>query len=58
MAITAMWARFKNFQIRQNKEEKVNPKLTAYQIELTQIEAEIEKLQKPRQVQSACGGES
>lgn len=39
-----MWARFKNFQIRQNKEEKVNPKLTAYQIELTQVEAEIEKL--------------
>ena len=39
-----MWARFKNFQIRQNKEEKVNPKLTAHQIELAQVEAEIEKL--------------
>ena len=26
------------------KEEKVNPKLTAYQVELAQVEAEIEKL--------------
>ena len=39
-----MQARFKNFQVRHDKEEKANPKLTAYQIELAQIEAEIEKL--------------
>lgn len=40
----AMRARFKNFQVRHDKEEKANPKLTAYQIELAQVEAEIEKL--------------
>ena len=40
----AMWARFKNFQVRHDREEKVNPKLTAHQIELAQVEAEIEKL--------------
>lgn len=36
--------RFRNFQIRHSGEEKVNPKLTAYQVELAQVEAEIEKL--------------
>lgn len=40
----AMRARFKNFQVRHDREEKVNPKLTAHQIELAQVEAEIEKL--------------
>ena len=40
----AMRTRFKNFQVRHDREEKVNPKLTAYQIELAQVEAEIEKL--------------
>ena len=42
--LSAMRARFKNFQVRHDKEEKANPKLTAYQIELAQVEAEIEKL--------------
>ena len=32
------------FQVRHDKEEKANPKLTAYQIELAQVETEIEKL--------------
>ena len=41
---SAMRARFKNFQVRHSREEKVNPKLTAHQIELAQVEAEIEKL--------------
>ena len=36
--------RFRNFQLRHSGEEKVNPKLTAYQVELAQVEAEIEKL--------------
>ena len=40
----AMRKRFKNFQVRHDREEKVNPKLTAHQIELAQVEAEIEKL--------------
>ena len=40
----AMSDRFRNFQIRHSGEEKVNPKLTAYQVELAQVEAEIEKL--------------
>ena len=40
----AMRARFKNFQVRHDREEKVNPKLTVHQIELAQVEAEIEKL--------------
>ena len=40
----AMKARFKNFQVRHDREEKVNPKLTAHQIELAQVETEIEKL--------------
>ena len=34
----------KDFQILHGREEKVNPKLTAYQVELAQVEAEIEKL--------------
>ena len=38
----AMRARFKNFQVRHDREEKANPKLTAYQIELAQVETEIE----------------
>ena len=41
---SAMRARFKNFQVRHSREEKVNPKLTAHQSELAQVEAEIEKL--------------
>ena len=41
---SAMSDRFRNFQIRHSGEEKVNPKLTAYQVELAQVEAEIEKL--------------
>ena len=40
----AMRKRFKNFQVRHDREEKVNPKPTAHQIELAQVEAEIEKL--------------
>ena len=39
-----MQEKFKDFQIFHCKEEKVNPKLTAYQVELAQIETEIEKL--------------
>ena len=41
---SAMQEKFKDFQILHGKEEKVNPKLTAYQVELAQVEAEIEKL--------------
>ena len=36
--------KFKDFQILHSTEEKVNPKLTAYQVELAQVEVEIEKL--------------
>ena len=39
-----MQEKFKDFQILHGREEKVNPKLTAYQVELAQVEAEIEKL--------------
>ena len=39
-----MQEKFKDFQILHGREEKVNPKLTAYQVELVQVEAEIEKL--------------
>lgn len=39
-----MQEKFKDFQIIHGREEKVNPKLTAYQVELVQMEAEIEKL--------------
>ena len=39
-----MQEKFKDFQILHSREEKVNPKLTAYQVELVQVEAEIEKL--------------
>ena len=41
---SAMQEKFKDFQILHGQEEKVNPKLTAYQVELAQVEAEIEKL--------------
>ena len=41
---SAMQEKFKDFQILHGREEKVNPKLTAYQVELAQVEAEIEKL--------------
>ena len=41
---SAMQEKFKDFQILHSREEKVNPKLTAYQVELAQVEAEIEKL--------------
>ena len=41
---SAMQEMFKDFQILHGREEKVNPKLTAYQVELAQVEAEIEKL--------------
>ena len=41
---SAMQEKFKDFQILHGREEKVNPKLTAYQVELVQVEAEIEKL--------------
>lgn len=39
-----MQEKFKDFQILHGREEKVNPKLTACQVELAQVEAEIEKL--------------
>ena len=35
---------FLSLGILHSREEKVNPKLTAYQVELAQVEAEIEKL--------------
>ena len=41
---SAMQEKFKDFQILHGREEKVNPKLTAYQVELAQVESEIEKL--------------
>ena len=41
---SAMQEKFKDFQILHGQEEKVNPKLAAYQVELAQVEAEIEKL--------------
>ena len=41
---SAMQEKFKDFQILHGREEKVNPKLTTYQVELAQVEAEIEKL--------------
>ena len=40
----AMQEKLKDFQILHGKEKKVNPKLIAYQVELAQVEAEIEKL--------------
>ena len=36
---SAMQEKFKDFQILHGQEEKVNPKLTAYQVELAQVEA-------------------
>ena len=40
----AMGEKFRDFQHLRGGEEKANPKLTAYQVELAQAEAEIEKL--------------
>ena len=34
-----MQEKFKDFQILHGREEKVNPKLTTYQVELAQVEA-------------------
>lgn len=42
--VSAMPEKFKDFQILHSTEEKVNPKLAAYQVEPAQVEAEIEKL--------------
>ena len=41
---TAMGEKFREFKHLRGGEEKANPKLTAYQVELAQVEAEIEKL--------------
>ena len=41
---TAMGKKFLEFKLRQSGEERANPKITAYQVELAQVEAEIEKL--------------
>ena len=41
---TAMGEKFRDFKHLRGGEEKANPKLTAYQVELAQVEAEIEKL--------------
>ncbi|MGI6018452.1 MAG: hypothetical protein ACOX8M_06600 [Marvinbryantia sp.] len=41
---STMQEKFKDFQILHGREEKVNSKLTAYQVELPQMEKEIEKL--------------
>ncbi|MEH2953633.1 recombinase family protein [Candidatus Merdisoma sp. JLR.KK011] len=40
----AMGEKFRDFKYLRGCEEKANPKLTAYQVELAQVEAEIEKL--------------
>ena len=40
---TAMGEKFRDFKHLRGGEEKANPKLTAYQVELAQVEAEIEK---------------
>ncbi|WP_027641071.1 hypothetical protein [Enterocloster clostridioformis] len=39
-----MGEKFRDFKHLRGGEEKANPKLTAYQVELAQVEAEIEKL--------------
>ena len=40
-----LWGeKFRDFKHLRGGEEKANPKLTAYQVELAQVEAEIEKL--------------
>ena len=41
---TAMGEKFREFKLLRGGEGKVNPKITAYQVELAQVEAEIEKL--------------
>lgn len=41
---TAMGEKFLEFKLLRGGEEKANPKITAYQVELAQVEAEIEKL--------------
>ena len=41
---TAMGEKFREFKHLRGSSEKANPKLTAYQVELAQVEAEIEKL--------------
>ena len=39
-----MGEKFREFKLLRGGEEKANPKITAYQVELAQVEAEIEKL--------------
>ncbi len=39
---TAMGEKFREFKLLRGGEEKANPKITAYQVELAQVEAEIE----------------
>lgn len=39
-----MGEKFREFKLFQGDEEKSNPKITAYQVEFAQVEAEIEKL--------------
>ena len=39
-----MGEKFREFKLLWGGEGKVNPKITAYQVELAQVEAEIEKL--------------
>ena len=41
---SAMGEKFREFKLLRGGEEKANPKITAYQVELAQVEAEIEKL--------------
>ena len=41
---TAMGEKFREFKLLRGGEGKVNPKITTYQVELAQVEAEIEKL--------------
>lgn len=41
---TVMGEKFREFKLLRGGEEKANPKITAYQVELAQVEAEIEKL--------------
>lgn len=38
-----MGEKFREFKLLRGGEEKANPKITAYQVELAQVEAEIEK---------------
>ena len=39
-----MGEKFREFKLLRGGEEKANPKITAYQVELAQVEAEIEIL--------------